>query len=376
MIAGPVVLDTRTASPHFPGIGRAVTGLARALAVRADSPPVVLLHNAVPDERLPLAVLRGITCTASPFAPRQQWEVRQLLRAAGACLYHSPYYLMPFAPGVRTVVTCYDLIPLTVRGLFGPARRAAFWVAHALAFRAAAAIVVPSEATRRDVSRLFPTHASKVEVIPIGWRFADAPDADEARRLRTRLGITGPYVLSVGSNKPHKNLRTLLDAWARRVDQRRGGNTGCCSLVIAGPRDARYTGHLPQTRRLRDSGHLIDTGPVSDSMLSALYQGATLFIFPSVAEGFGLPVIEAMGHGVPVVCSRIPALTELAGDAAAMFPPTDVDRLSTLVDHLLDATADLEKMRENGLARAAAFEWDRVAAATSMLYDRVLREHP
>lgn len=336
----------------------------------------MLLHNAVPDERLPLAALRGITCTATPFDLRQQWEVRRVLREAGAGLYHSPYYLMPFAPGVRTVVTCYDLIPLTVRGLFGPARRAAFRLAHALAFRAATSIVVPSDATRRDVSRLFPAHASKVEVIPLGWRFADAPDENDARRLRTRLGITGPYALSVGSNKPHKNLRTLLDAWSRRVDRQRGDTTGRCSLVIAGPRDARYTGHLPQARRLRDSGHLIDTGPVSDASLSALYQGATLFIFPSVAEGFGLPVIEAMGHGVPVVCSRIPALVELAGTAAEMFSPTDVDRLSALIDQLLDGTADLERMRDRGLARAAAFEWDRAAAATSMLYARMLGAHP
>jgi alpha-1,3-rhamnosyl/mannosyltransferase len=371
MSAPPIVLDARTASAHYPGIGRYTTGLARALAVQTHTPGLMLLHGPCPDARLPLSVLPGMTCRASPFDLRQQWEVRRALRDSGARLYHSPYYLMPFAPGVRTVVTCYDLIPLTVPGLFSPARRLAFRLAHGLAFRAASAIIVPSAATRDDVSRLFPAHAAKVEVLPIGWEFPAAEGEADGSRLRRQLGVPDDYVLSVGSNKPHKNLRVLVEAWSQVV-ARSGHRDSLLPLVLAGPRNARFDNGGPAADPLLRDGRLIDLGPVSDADLAALYRGATLFVFPSIAEGFGLPVLEAMGHGAPVVCSGIRPLLELSGDAAVSFDPNDAGALARLLEHLIASRAERESMREAGLARAAAFTWERAARMTATLYGRVL----
>jgi alpha-1,3-rhamnosyl/mannosyltransferase len=373
MSRASIVLDARTASAHFPGIGRYTTGLARALADRPDAAQVALLHGPSPDPRLPLSTLPGIACGASPFDLRQQWQVRRALSACGARLYHSPYYLMPFAPGVRTIVTCYDLIPLTVPGLFGPALRLAFRFAHSLAFRAASAIIVPSRSTRDDVSRIFPADATKVEVIPLGWEFARTESGEPAARLRHQLGIPGDYLLSVGSNKPHKNLSVLVDAWTQVVDRCRDRGA-LPPLVLAGPRDARFDDGGPRARQLRDTGHLMSLGPVSDAALAALYRGAELFVFPSRAEGFGLPVIEAMGCGAPVACSRIPALVELSGDAAALFAPQDAAALARLLEHLLASPADRDALREAGRVRATAFTWEQAARATSALYARILGE--
>ena len=211
MSAGPILLDARTATRHFPGIGRYVTGLASALPATVGGRPVALLHGNRPDATLPLHRLRGVACPATPFALSQQWIVRRAIREQAAALYHSPYYLMPFAPGTPTVVTCYDLIPLTVPGLFDRARRLVYRVANALAFRAASAIIVPSNATARDVERLFPSHAGKLHLIPAGHDRALAAAPSGPGRPE------GPYVLSVGSNKPHKDLRVLVDAWAAVV---------------------------------------------------------------------------------------------------------------------------------------------------------------
>jgi glycosyltransferase involved in cell wall biosynthesis len=373
MNTAPIALDTRTASAHFPGIGRYATGLARALARQTETPGVILLHGLSPDPRLPLFALPGIACSASPFDVRQQWEMRRVLRACGARLYHSPYFLMPFAPGVRAVVTCYDMIPLIVPGLFGPARRLAYRLAHTLAFRAASAIIVPSDATRDDVSRLFPGHAPKVEVLPIGWEFAATESEDQASRLRQQLGVPDEYLLSVGSNRPHKNLRVLVDAWTEVVNRNRG-LAALPPLVLVGPRDARFDEGGPRIDHERQAGHLISLGPVSDAALAALYRGATLFVFPSLAEGFGLPVIEAMGCGAPVACSRIPALMELSGDAAALFDPNDAAALTRLLEHLLASPAERDTLRQAGLARAAAFTWERAARSTAALYARILGE--
>ncbi len=373
MSAAPIVLDARTASAHYPGIGRYTIGLARALAAHSDVPGLRLLHGPCPDARLPLSAMPGIVCRASPFDLRQQWEVRRALRDSGARLYHSPYYLMPFAPGVRTVVTCYDLIPLTVPGLFSPARRLAFRLAHALAFRAASAIIVPSAATGADVARLFPAHAANVEVLPIGWEFPAGSGEADGPGLRRQLGVPDDYVLSVGSNKPHKNLRVLVEAWSL-VTARARNRAARLPLVLAGVRDSRFGEGGVAADALRRAGHLISLGPVPDASLAALYRGATLFVFPSIAEGFGLPVIEAMGHGVPVVCSRIRPLLELSGDAAASFEPNDAGALARLLEHLLASRADRERMREASLVRASAFTWERAARMTATLYGRILGE--
>jgi glycosyltransferase involved in cell wall biosynthesis len=370
MRTGPIVLDARTASSHFPGIGRTVIGLARALAVCPAAPRMMLIHGADPDLRLPLARWPGVACRSTPFGIRQQWEVRACVRRAGAAVYHSPYYLMPAAPGAPSIVTCNDLIPLTAPGLFGPPARLAYRLAHALAFRAASAIVVPSASTREDVARLFPRHARKLEVVPHGWEFAEATDEDRSARLRRQLGVPDAYVLAVGSNKPHKNLRVLAQAWERTLSRRRDGGRKA-ALVLAGPRDGRFDEGGPSGERLRAGGHLLSLGPVSDEALAALYGGATLFICASSAEGFGLPAVEAMGLGAPVICSRIPALVEVTGGAAALFDPADADALARLLEHLLEAPDERESMRQTGFARAAAFTWARAADTMAGLYERV-----
>ena len=142
--------------------------------------------------------------------------------------------------------------------------------------------------------------------------------------------------------------------------------------MLAGPRDRRFDDGGPTGERLKAAGHLISLGPVSDETLAALYGGATLFVCPSRAEGFGLPVVEAMGLGAPVICSRIPALVEVAGEAAALFDPTDAEALARLLEHLLDAPDERESMRQAGFARAAAFTWARAADTMAGLYERVI----
>lgn len=285
-----VVLDARTVTPRFPGIGRYVLGLVRGLEPRgpgdiaeAESrkvprPPWLLLTSPMPDPRLPR---RGtLEISSSPFDLRQQWEVPRALRACGARVYHSPYYLMPLAPGVPAVLNCWDMIPLAVPGLFGPARRLAFRLAHLLAFRAAHVIVVPSEATRSDLRRFFPRSDPKLVVVPPGSGLNVAVTREDAEARRQELGLPPRYVLYAGSNKPHKNLPALLEAWARALRQAPDA-TRNVPLVVAGPADPRFPGGAAGAAANGVAGRVVDLGYVDDETIAALYGGASLFVFPS-----------------------------------------------------------------------------------------------
>jgi glycosyltransferase involved in cell wall biosynthesis len=368
-----VVLDVRTATVHFPGIGRAAVELARALADSPFSRRLTLLHGAPPHPRLPLAAVDAVMCPASPFELAQQWLVPKRLRDAGAALYHSLYYLMPARPGVPSIVHCYDMTPLTVAGLFDWKRRLAYRLAHALAFRAASAIVVPSHATGDDVARLFPRHAPKLHVIPLGSSFV-ADEAAERSGDSVSAPIPGRFVLHVGTNKPHKNLGLLLDAWQRLLAERRSPLDGV-SLVLAGPRDPRFDSVRKTIAALGPSARIVETGYVSDADLRSLYSRAELLVLPSRAEGFGFPVLEAMSVGTPVLCSRIPVLVELAGDAAAYFDPKDCASLASSLAHRLDAVAETLALGAAGRLRAREFTWTAIADAHRRLYDDVLGRH-
>jgi alpha-1,3-rhamnosyl/mannosyltransferase len=358
-IAAEVVLDARTATDHFPGIGRYVVNLSGALARLDAEMPLALLHNpAAPVGRLTLPDLPLLPCAASPFSLSQQWVVPHLLRRAGATLYHSPYYLMPYWSGILTVLTCYDIIPRLFPGYFSAQQRLLWRLTHALALRAASVILAISRATRDDLVQQLSVPASKVHVTPLAAdpHFRPQPP-DEVDRVRSAYDLPDAYVLYMGTNKPHKNLVRLIQAWAAIEPA-----VGTISLVIAGHRDNRY----PQAEQAAAdlSARVIFTGAVADADLPALYSGALCFVFPSLYEGFGLPVLEAMACGTPVVCSQVSSLPEVAGDAALFFDPGNVESMAGVLLQLIRDNALQTDLRERGLRRAQHFNWATTAMQT------------
>jgi glycosyltransferase involved in cell wall biosynthesis len=363
----PIVLDARTATDHFPGIGRYVVNLAHALVRVVPNLDLSLLHDpSAAATRLTLPDLPRVACAASPFSLRQQWGVPGLLRRMQASLYHSPYYLMPYWTGVPTVLTCYDLIPLVYPQYYSPLQRLIFWLAHSLALRVSSRVLVISRATRADLVHRFHIDSRRVVVTQLAPDPAFRPQpAEVVIALRARLGLPERYVLYLGSNKPHKNLARLIKAWQISNFQFPISNF---QLVIAGHWDSRY----PEARQYVENAGLKDrvvfAGPMAEGDLPALYGGATLFVFPSLYEGFGLPVLEAMACGVPVVCSNTSSLPEVAGDAGLMFDPLEVESIADAIGRVLVDPEERANLRQRGLERAAQFTWDRVAAETWQVY--------
>jgi alpha-1,3-rhamnosyl/mannosyltransferase len=367
-----VLIDARTASDHFPGIGRYVVNLSRALAHLAPEAEFQLLvesssgagHLALPG--LPQAV-----CSSSPFGLRQQWQVRGRLRRIGADVYHSPYYLMPYWPGVAAVLTCHDVIPLLYPEYFRLEQRLIFRLACWLALRRARKVICVSRATQADLIHCFHLPERRCVVIPeaADSQFTPRPP-EEISAARRAYSLPPAYVLYLGSNKPHKNLVNLVAAWQGVIGRRAQfeGGLADVKLVVAGQWDRRY----PESRRLAEQAGLQDevlfVGPVAEKDLPAVYSGATLFVFPSFYEGFGLPVLEAMACGVPVTCARAGGLPEVAGEGACLFDPTQVSAITDALVGLLANPEQRAGLQERGWRQAARFSWDRAAQATLEVY--------
>jgi alpha-1,3-rhamnosyl/mannosyltransferase len=354
------VLDARTATPHFPGIGRYVRSLASALVpLLAPEERLTLLVD--PLQPLTLAGAASVSLAASPFSPSQQWRGRGSLAALSADLYHSPYYLMPYFPGAPTVLTVYDVIPLRYPQFSSGRSRLLFRLTTRLALRAARSVIAITENARQDFIGEFGVRPERISAVPLGVDPAFRPAAEAERdAVRAKFGLPARFALYLGSNKPHKNLVTLVRAWMAAPQ------TGA-ELVIAGAWDERY----PEARRLAEQSGATTIrwiGRVAEADLPALYSAAEVFVFPSLFEGFGLPVVEAMACGTPVICSNVTALPEVAGDAAVLIEPEDTASIETALSRVL-GSADLRAdLRERGLARAAQFSWETTARRTLEIY--------
>ncbi len=377
------ILDARTAVPHFPGIGRYVSNLALALTpllsageslTILDVPPPSALRDTSacapelePDARLPGTT---ITTPVSPFDIRQQWQIPFLLkrlRAGAAAAYHSPYYLMPYRTTLPTLLTFYDVIPLKFPQTVPASARLLFRLAATLALRASNHVVAISNAARCDLISCFRVPASKVSVTPLAAaaRYRPQP-ANEVGRVRQKYRLPEQFLLYLGINKPHKNLPALIDAYAQLASRH------APPLVIAGAWDHRY----PQANERAAHFQLDDAvrflGPVNERDLPALYSAATLFVFPSLYEGFGLPVLEAMACGTPVACSNTPGLAEVAGDAALLFDPLSVTEIRNALVELIEDRRQRARRAEQGLARAGLYSWQATAQATLRCYRQLL----
>jgi glycosyltransferase involved in cell wall biosynthesis len=355
------------------GIGRYITGLLPQLArLLGDRLTVVAGRR---DAAIVRALIGGsarlTTVDARPYRLAEQSLLPLSLLRADLGLIHFPHYNLPLVKPGNFVVTVHDLFPFQFPEIHsGAVPRVVNQMLMRNAVRRAHRIITPSQATAAAVKQSFPEAADRVVAIPEAAddRFNPTrnPEAEAAWQLR--LGIRPPYILYLGQWKAYKNLPLLLEAFkavrASHPD---------AQLVVAGD-DPRH----PEVRRGADglpTGSVALPGRLPESAVPDLYRGAALVVLPSRAEGFGLPVIEAMACGVAVVCSDLPVLREIAEGVAVFCEPTNPRAFAEAIGQILDAPSDADR-RRLGIERARSFTWERAALETVAAYEAALGHQP
>ncbi|PWK45026.1 glycosyltransferase family 4 protein [Pseudomonas sp. OV226] len=295
---------------------------------------------------------------------------KHALKGHGDFLYHSPnYYLPPFAG--RSVATFHDLSPFTWAHCHAPQLVRYLQKELKTTLVRADALITDSEYTRRELADYFSWPIERIHTVPLASSAEFHPRSPEVLRdtlSRHGLEVDG-YSLFVGTIEPRKNIDTLLDAYCRLPMAVRTR----WPLILTGYHGWRNDAIHQRLETARREGWARYLGFVPSEELPLLFAGARLFTFPSLYEGFGLPVLEAMSSGVPVVCSNSSSLPEVAGDAALMCEPLDVEGLTALLQRGLEDESWRMTAIEQGLQHAAGFSWERCAMETLQVYHKVLK---
>jgi glycosyltransferase involved in cell wall biosynthesis len=371
-------IDYTPAYEQGGGIGRYVRELIAALAALDDQTDYRLFvagASARPLPPLPGTNFRWAASRIPPIWFARLWNRArlpiQVERWVGpVALYHATdFVLPPTRPSTRTVLTVHDLSFVRAPDAASPALRRYLDRVVPRSVRRADHVLADSQATKDDLIALCGTAPQKIDVLLSGVnpRFKPVRDPVALAAVRTRYQIgDAPFVLSVGTVQPRKNYERLMSAMARLPGDLQGTH-----LVIAGGR-GWLQGPIyaaVESLGLRDRVHFI--GFADDADLPALYSAARALAFPSLYEGFGLPVLEAMACGTPVVTSNVSSLVEVAGDATLLVDPLSVEQIADSLVRLLTDDDERAALIERGLRRAASFTWDRAAVQLRALYERL-----
>jgi glycosyltransferase involved in cell wall biosynthesis len=356
------------------GIGTYVRNLLRQLGRQDTTNEYVVFcreHDCDAIEELGPR-FRAITETADTYSIAEQFTLPAALRRAGAELFHAPHYVLPPLTPCRSVVTIHDCIhlrfPQYLPSKLGYAyARTQMWTAT----HRAARVITVSEASKRDILRYFRVPESRIDVIynAIDDRFWLEPAADEIARVRERYRLTDPFALYAGNIKPHKNLERLIEAF--HLLRQNNADLSNVQLLIIGDEISKYATLRRAVHRHKLHKHVRFFGFVPDQTLAALYRLADVFVFPSLYEGFGLPPLEAMASGTPVIASNVSSLPEVVGDAALMIDPYEPQAIAEAMERVLTDSALRADLRTRGLARAREFSWERSIKRVREIYDEV-----
>jgi glycosyltransferase involved in cell wall biosynthesis len=373
----PIYIDISSAVHAKAGIGRYAESLAQALIAREPG-RFALFYNRVkgsrPPQSLAMVPARSVRAGYKPW--RMAVWVGQLASAGfnrlvpDAELFHATEHLLPPLRGVPTVLTVHDMI---FRQFPEHQKRLNYWYLNAtmpLYCRRADAILTVSESSKRDIVAHYGLEPAKVTVIyeAAAPEFVPASPA-AADAVRRRYGLPARYMLHVGTIEPRKNLTRLVEALDRLHDE---GLT--IPLVVVGGKGWLYDDFFQRLEALeiRDSVYFPGYVPAAD--LPLLYSAASLAAMPSVYEGFGLPVLEAMACGTPVVCSQTSSLPELGGTAARYFDPYDVEAMADVIRAVWTDDNMRAEMSRQGLSEAVKFSWSRAAEETYQVYEAILAQ--
>jgi glycosyltransferase involved in cell wall biosynthesis len=310
-------------------------------------------------------------CRARIYSPAEAFGMARLLNDAD--LVHVPHFNAPFLVRPRLIVTVHDLIHFDYPEYqpFPGANAVLDWKLARL-LRRADAVVAVSRATADAVAKRYPKTGAAAKT-RVTWEasadvFSPEPRPDDGEML-PRKGIEGPYFLYVGAIREHKEVHTLLAAFEAL---KKAHPEVRADLVLSGRLDARFEKKHGFTERLARRSDIRWVQDADDRELAALYRRALALVMPSRLEGFGLPVLEAMRSGTPVILSDTPSLTEVAGDAALVFPTGQIDPLADRLYNVLSDPSFRETLSNAGFRRASEFSWSKTAALTLEIYDSLL----
>lgn len=307
-----------------------------------------------------------------PVRPGQHLLVPMKLRGKSIDIYHYPHFDLPLLQGHPSVVTIHDLKYIIAPGLFpefGSLKKLYMNFCYRMSCRKAEKIIVVSENTKRDLVRLFRVPDHKLTVIPLAANSNNKliRNKKEIGQKLSKLGIDSKYFLFVGERRPHKNLVRIIEAF--QIFKQHGFDD--YKLVIIGKKYGSYSEPEQKIERLNLNENVILKGYVSDEELALYYQGAEAFLFTSLYEGFGIPILEAMRCGTPVITSNISSLPEVAADAALCINPVSSSAIAEAMERLVLHPELKINLTTKGLKRAKMFSWQQAAEQTLAVYQEV-----
>ena len=375
-------IDITSAITQGGGIGRYTRELVHALTavdqaneyrffsanIKAESP----VQNSIP---------QGENCSYHPAPLNERWLYRVWYRAqlpipvqwvvGKLDLFHSPDFVLPPTSGnIPTLLTVHDISFAFFPDVYPEKLVSYLNQVVPRSVKKATHILADSQATKDDLIEVWNTPSDKITVLYSGAdeRFQPVTDAAKITAVRQKynLGDT-PYILSVGTVQPRKNYQMLIRAFAPIA------KTHPHNLIISGGKGWLYDEMMAEIERQGLNGRVHFIGFVDDADLPTLYSDATLYVMPSIYEGFGIPVLEAMGCGVPVISSNASSLPEVAGDTAVLIPPDDQAAWTTAIQELLDNPAKRDTLKKGGFAQAQTFSWQKSAQQLIGIYENLLR---
>ncbi|MGI6379955.1 MAG: glycosyltransferase family 4 protein [Anaerolineae bacterium] len=352
------------------GSGQYLRGLIEGLAGMDEVEPL-LVTAGPPAAPLPAGVEVRPSSRAGGNLAKLWFEQAAFPRASRreeADVVHVPYFAPPLCSGTPAVVTIHDLIPRVLPAYRGGAHVRAYMALVSAAARRAALVVTDSEASARDVERVLGIPRERIRVVYLAAGNAYQPrPQDELVALRRRLGLPERYLLYLGGFDRRKRVPELLQALKLSL-----ARLEPISLVVAGGLPAMDSAFAPDPRRVAqelDLGdHVRFVGYVEEADKPALYAGAEVFVFPSIYEGFGLPPLEALSCGTPVIAAQSSSLPEVVGEAGLLVEPDDVEALAEAICAVMGDSDLRDRLAAKAIEQAAQFSWQRAAAETVAAY--------
>ena len=388
-----IVIDASPAVHHKAGLGRYAEDLIGEL--KAERVPLTAFYHDAANAK-PSALIKSLPQLATAQSP-YNWRLRALMAQianlsqddlltgdggrrtgtptgatatsgpASPVLFHATEHLLPRFKQVKTVFTLHDLIFKFYPRYHLPRNWIYLQVAMPLFLRRADAIICVSEHTKRDAQKIYGVPEARIRVIREGIhpRFKPVTDVAVLQRVRERYNLPEQYVLALGTIEPRKNLMTLFEAFKALLAD---GKHAELSVVVGGKQGWLFHETYRAVHERGLTGRVKFIGYVEDQDLPAVYTMARAMAFPSVYEGFGLPPLEAMACGVPVLCSNASSMPELVGDSALLLPPMDADAWAGALQRVLTDRALALDLRRRGPQQSAHYTWTRAARETREVY--------